>query len=492
VTSLDVRLAVVAALALVSAAGCGGSTTLAGGGTGLGGAGAELVPASAPLYFAIDTDLSSDQWQTVDTLLERFPAKSELLAKLRRSFERKAKVRWEDVEPALGDELDIAVLDFERDTNVVALTRPRDEAKFDDLIAKLNAASPGRHLVTATKSGWTLVADSRAKLERFTGASGRVLADDATFKAAMGRLAEDALLKAYANGRDVGDELKRLFPSVPVGQIPGQGHWTSLAGDVTAADEGVKLDLVVEWTPGYRLDVRPYTAKLPDEVPADVLAFLSFNGPAFEQQLFNASFRAQRSSLGPEAKALLGLVRRLTPIFENENALYVRRGALIPEVTLLAQPEKPRAAVRNLKWFVEMLGALTFTPLLPRPAEVAGTKGWEVSLGRLSISFGALGRKLFVTDFPTGLADLTEAGPKLAGDATFEHAKDVSGLPRTNAGFLYVNLKDAIPVIEGYIRLAGATIPPDVSANLRPLRTLMGYQTTQGRTATFTLFLEIA
>jgi hypothetical protein len=118
-------------------------------------------------------------------------------------------------------------------------------------------------------------------------------------------------------------------------------------------------------------------------------------------------------------------------------------------------------------------------------------KAWELSLGRVSLSFGALGRKLFLTDFPAGLAELNEPGPKLAGDATFERAKQVSGLPQTNAGFFYVNLKDAIPVVESFIRLAGTAVPPDVGANLRPLRTLTGYQETRGRTATFTLFLEI-
>src|SRR5947199_7456725 len=110
-----------AALALLATACGGASSTSASGGSTT--AGAAVTPASAPIYVSIDTDLSSGQWQSVDKLLDKFPGKQKLLTQLQTSFEKSAKVSWEnDVKPALGGELDIAVLDF-KSSQVVGLTQ---------------------------------------------------------------------------------------------------------------------------------------------------------------------------------------------------------------------------------------------------------------------------------------------------------------------------------------------------------------------------------
>jgi hypothetical protein len=54
-----------------------------------------------------------------------------------------------------------------------------------------------------------------------------------------------------------------------------------------------------------------------------------------------------------------------------------------------------------------------------------------------------------------------------------------------------VNLKDAIPAVEGLAKLSGANVPPDVDANLRPLRTLVLWGTGSGNDGGLTAFLEL-
>ena len=54
-----------------------------------------------------------------------------------------------------------------------------------------------------------------------------------------------------------------------------------------------------------------------------------------------------------------------------------------------------------------------------------------------------------------------------------------------------MNLKDAVPLVESLAQLGGATVPPVVSNNLAPLRTLMIYGTGKSGEIGFTAFLEV-
>ena len=157
--------AALTALALV-AGGCGG-------GGGDGGATADdsaagLVPATVPVFVALETDLDSEQWNTLETLLDKFPGKERLLAQLRASLAEEGVDFERDVRPALGDELDVVWLDLAGGgENVVALTRPRDEEKLDQLLEKGDDPP-----VRGEVEGWTVVADDQATLDRFEQARG--------------------------------------------------------------------------------------------------------------------------------------------------------------------------------------------------------------------------------------------------------------------------------------------------------------------------------
>jgi hypothetical protein len=64
-------------------------------------------------------------------------------------------------------------------------------------------------------------------------------------------------------------------------------------------------------------------------------------------------------------------------------------------------------------------------------------------------------------------------------------------MPDETGGYFYLDLKDAIPMIESFASLAGKDVPSDVSENLRPLRSFVSWSTRSGDTQTFDAFLEI-
>src|SRR6266540_2611159 len=178
---------VLAALALV-AAGCGGTTAQIGTGA------SDLVPASAPVFIAVDTDPNSDQWRTVDSLANRFPDKQKGIARIRSELRKDPGVDWDkDVKPAFGDEIDFAWLDFEDNgANFVILTQPHDPAAFKRLVEKANASEddPSDRVTYNTFRGWYVLSEKQATIDRFKDASdsaSRSLSKEPVFKQSMAR-----------------------------------------------------------------------------------------------------------------------------------------------------------------------------------------------------------------------------------------------------------------------------------------------------------------
>jgi len=89
--------------------------------------GADFAPASTAVYVTGVTDPDSSQWAKADALLGRFPGREKLLAEARKDL-LKDGLTWErDVKPALGPELNLALLDFnDADHNYVFFTKPKD------------------------------------------------------------------------------------------------------------------------------------------------------------------------------------------------------------------------------------------------------------------------------------------------------------------------------------------------------------------------------
>jgi hypothetical protein len=121
-----------------------------------------------------------------------------------------------------------------------------------------------------------------------------------------------------------------------------------------------------------------------------------------------------------------------------------------------------------------VLGAQTGT------ADVGGEQVATVDIQGIRISYTTFDGLLVLTSGPTGIRDAREDGDKLSGDDRFTAAREAAGMGDETNGFLYVDLKDAIPLIESFAGLAGEQVPSEVSANLAPLESFLVYAAQDG------------
>lgn len=473
-----------AALALLlaaslMAAGCGSSkeqAAPAAGGTPP--SGASIVPASALAFVSLNTDMGSDQWQKAGALLDRFPGKDKVVRSLLESAFESNGVSWEaDVKPALGPEVDVVVLpppSAGQDPVVVGLIQPADRAKLEQL-AKKGSSPP----VLGEAGGWTVIADKQSGLEAFTGArGGSSLADSDSFKTAMAGLPAESLVSGYV---DVGAILKL---AAATGQdLSGFEQATALVGKpgpvsfaVSARDDGILAVGTFALQGGPK--TANYAAKLPSEVPADAIAYVSFSNLTGALETALDALGKSQPSLDQQlaqAESFLGLSVRddLLPLFSQEGALVVAPGTPIPAVSLVLQVGDEQKALAVVDKLAGLAGG--FGGGLPSSAEVAGVQAKELSVGPVSLYYAAFDGKLVVTSASQGISGLRDTGAKLADAPGFRAAAEAAGMPEETAGFAYVDLKSAVRLGEDYARLAGTTIPPDVSANLEPLRSLLYY-----------------
>jgi hypothetical protein len=467
--SIVAGLAAAAAVGL-AAAGCGSNGA---GSSSLGGA-ASIAPSNAVAFVALDSDVSSGQWHAVDGLLQRFPAHDELLANLRKAFEQHTKLSWADeVKPALGSELDLIALPGAK-PQLVGLTQGGDRTKLDALLQKLD-----KGVVSEQIAGWTAFSTSQGALDAVTSATTK-LSDNNTYRAAIAKLAGDALVRAYANGTGAQQLLASLGKQTPAASTPPFA-WAS--ADVVASGDGVRVT-------GYSHDSStqgvaprvqrkppaPYRSTLVDEIPAGALLVADF--PVAPGQ-----FELSGTGALPEPlKTFVGgsptFLAELDRVLGGETAVYVRPGLPIPEVTIVTQPNDTAVAERSL------------ADLLKTLRQAGGSAG-GFSLASIPIVHEVAGGQLIISTSQQGIADFRSAGPKLSSDPTFTSALQVSGMPNQTTGFLYVNLERSLPLVQALGPLLGLKLPVGATTDVGALRTLTAYGTRLGDESTFTVFLDI-
>ena len=64
-------------------------------------------------------------------------------------------------------------------------------------------------------------------------------------------------------------------------------------------------------------------------------------------------------------------------------------------------------------------------------------------------------------------------------------------MPDETAGFVYVNIEDALPLLENFARTAGEPLPSEARANAEPLRSALFYATAEARRERRSSFLRI-
>jgi hypothetical protein len=484
--------ALLAALVFAAAAGCGGGST-----GSVGGEAAGIVPAGVALYLSVDTDFEGDQWRTATDLVGKFPDGDESLRNLLSEFEQREDISFEeDVKPAVGPEVAFVALDFERG-DFAFLTQPDDRVKLQALLNKGQNAT-----VSEEVEGWIVVAESQDAIDQFKTMRGDgILADSEAFQEALDGLESDSLLSVYVAG-DALDAAARSQPDfsqqgfdafLPGGKLPSigavlraEGDGARLAGQAIFAGDVTEGGLVSG----------SYEAKLPEEVPGDVLAYFSFND--LEAQF--SAFRDSLSEVQPDfdrqlgqAEAFLGvsLEEDIAPLFAGEGAVYVRRGAPFPEITLLTTVADEQKAVGTVDDLVAGLGS--FIPLQqPTQVEIAGVQAREVPIQPpFALYYAAFDGRLVVTTSRQGIADLREDGDRFADEEAFTSAADTAGLPEETTGWGYVNLGEVLPLALDFAGAADTGVPPEVRANTEPLQALVYWGTAEDRTATFSLFLGV-
>jgi hypothetical protein len=201
---------------------------------------------------AIDSDLGSSQWQTVNELANKFPDKQKAIDSIKQQLSENG-LDWErDLEPALGPELNVVMLDLEHPDETVALAQPKDEGAFERAVKKGNAADPSNKLVYKQFHGWTVISDKQAAIDAFIQASDsakRTLSEDKTFSNAMAK-AGDGIFRAYVNGAQVMAAARKFMgpDAGPYFKKLGTLDWLLMT--LRAKSDGIAWDTTVHGTPG--------------------------------------------------------------------------------------------------------------------------------------------------------------------------------------------------------------------------------------------------
>jgi hypothetical protein len=464
------RLATIVAVAAV-AVGCASS----GAGTGGSGGGASsIVPDGALAYVSIDTDASSAQLKEASAILAKFPIRAKLVRQIRTSMSG-GGTNAGALLSAAGPRVDLAALQVNGKEGAVGFTKPSDEKAFDAELAK--ASRPPVH---ETIDGWTVFAEKQAFIDAVKSRKGSI-ADDPEFKAAMKSLPDDALVRAYASTAGAQAALGRASGTIGVaGQALGpaaSSKW--LAAAVTAKDGAFKLELHAKSRTAS--SGGSAAAGIADEIPTGAIVALSLTRgvgalPASAKQ----QAATMSKQLGFDVGALVGAL-------DGPVIAYLRPGIPLPEVTIAAKPAHPQEAERAIGQLIER-----YTKQLgsPKKVRVEGVTMEKIDLGSVGIFYGVAGDTLVVTDSQNALAELKGSSGHLADDDVFKEAKAGSGLPDGQQGFLYVNVKDALPALQGIAGLASQNLPPSVEANLRPLRSLLVFGTRDGDLQSFVAYVK--
>jgi hypothetical protein len=471
-------------------AGCGSSTKSSSTGGSIP-AGASEVRAGALAFVSVDSDLGSDQWQQLDKLAQKFPGRDHAVAQLKQQLTQEGVDYDQDVKPALGPEVDVAVAAGGTDSSpqVVALTKPEDPNTFKALVAKLNAKdASGDRAVYREVDGWYALSDSQAAIGNLLGGDNS-LAGDANFKEAMGKLPGDALVKAYVDG-------PRLNTVVSASASQGDGGFDPsalgldklkyVAASASAEDKGVRIRGASSGGPTGAAD---FASALIGGVPSDAFAFLDFKGQGTTDQLQNLKSNPQAARAITQLEKEYGVtLDELLSLFGGEVAFYARSGIGIPELTLALDPKDATAALNTLDKLTTKLAAEAGGTVQ------SGTQGGHpvktVNLGRFAVHYGTVDGKVLITSGVSAIADFGQ-GDDLSGSADFKEAKDTAGMPDSIGGVIYLDLKDALPMLEGLASLSGQNLPSSTTENLRPLRSFLAWSNVSGETRTYDAFLAI-
>ncbi len=451
--AMRVAIAALATALLLVASACGSGTAPTSANLGRA---AALVPPDAIAFVTVDGNLDSQQWRRLDDLTRGLRVRTRVLDQVRKALRTVQLDFDEDVRPAIGDELDVAVLGSEDgQPEAIVLTQPKDEAKLRSLVAAYDEHAEGYRVERI--GDWSVVADSPETFQKVRAAeSGRSLADVQWFHDASDRLTGDAVARAYASGAAL-----RSLPAEAGGLIRAAGSPRWVAARLEAEQDAVRLELQAG-----SLSPAPavYRPRLLRDVPSGAVLAVSFkdlDGPLGRV----AADPALRDSLR-EVERYLGVpLARLAPALRGEGAFYVLPGDLvpIPVFALEVESPNPQAAVGSLRLFAAQLRAKTGNVL---PLRVA-----------------RYGSRVVLTDAP---ATLGTSGGSLLDDQSFKDALAAAGAPDEVTFLAYADVHRLAPILQTVRQLLSrGTASPAGTQDLDRFGALVAFGARSGSTSRF-------
>jgi hypothetical protein len=421
---------VLAALALV-VSGCGSSSTGTTHGGTLGGDAAKLVPANAAAFVSVDSDLNSPQWQAVDSLAKTLTNGKSIVEEITSKLRSKGLSWSSDVAPALGSEVDVAVLKTAAEPEIVAFTQPHDQGKLNALVAKL-----GTDYSVQQIGGWSVVSDSQDTFGAVRAAqSGLSLADSATFHMAWSSLAGNALAQAYVN---------------PSASSETGTHPDWIAAQVRVDSNAVRIDAIVK--PHGAAPPAITGASLLGDVPSGAALAIAFHS--------SADLTSKLSSLTlPKGFAATLPIKRLAPLLAGGGVVYARPSGLVPDIAVELAPKDPQAALATVKPLLRSLGA---------------------KLGPLQLFAQVSGGRLVIADSP-GAASALRGGAKLVDDAAFKDALSKAGAPAQSSFLAYADVSQLAPFVPVALQaLTGKAPDPELSTTLSHIGNVVAWAARSG------------
>jgi hypothetical protein len=523
----------------IAVAGCGGGSDT--GSTA--GEVASYVPSGSPLYLEVTTDFDGAQWQQVDALAKQFPGYPRLERMIQEELQSEDADFDTEIKPLLGGRAAIAGLQLP-DTGEIqgsltstapdagAAAKAADDAEFvavveiadgkaqqvKDLLVRQGAVAAGQRAgaeyftqggedgVVAVSDDAMVFSDAQAQvfaaLDAHAAGGDQTLAGTDKFTDALAKLPPDVFGQAYL---DLGAFVRAVGEAAgPQADQLGLADYrdTVMAASLAAEPDGARLKGVIMGAPG-DLDPAEFTPQLTDTVPADALAYVGFYDLSgtltrvFEKVKagLGADERRQLEALSGQLPQLLGAsLEDLSALAEKEQALVVTPGAKAPGVALALEVEDGAQAQATLDKLRTGIPALVHTlspdTKIPEWSQVplaGGVQGWRLPLSpEAGVVYGVDGDLAVVGTSVRAVAAVQRPVAPLSGSAAFQQG--TAGMPDEVTSVLWLNLQDGVAAL----RNAGAfeDAPPELLANLRPLRSLAAW-TTAGDTPTLEVFVRI-
>lgn len=431
-----------------------------------------LAPKDTLVFVHLSTDTGRGPTEDAQELAKRFDAYERTRdGILQRLAGTEQDVKAEDVEPWLGDDVALALVDAGQATaGSLVIAQVTDEAEARDFLQRNPRRSAVRRykgdridefgaLNVAFKKGYLLIGQSITVQRALDQANGRgeSLAEDPTYRRAMEGAPEGRVADAYATAGG----LRRLL--VPQGDLLG-----SLAVLLdTPALQGVAISAVPE---DDRLRLHAHSAldaqqqkraggvperyepKLVEAAPEDTLAFLDVNGVsgALGNLVTAAAGGANAGGVGPLLQRLRSelskqtggaLERDLLRLFENEVAVVVNKAVPAPTLALVTRTEDEDRTAAVLRRLQEPLAKL-LTPqgeAAPRwrPDDVGGGVSAQtlVTPNGVEVTYAIFDGRLVLGTGPAAIKRIKDADDELSGAETFEKVERRSEKV-TSLGFL--------------------------------------------------------